>query len=135
MKITICGSLKFVREMKEIKEKLESSGHQVEMPKEITGTNYNNKSVTEGSENIHKHDLIKKHYNKIVDSDAILVINKDKNGIVNYIGGNSFLEMGFAHVLNKKIFTLNPLPTGLNYEEELLGLQPVILDSDLNLIR
>lgn len=37
----------------------------------------------------------------ICGSDAILVLNYDKKGIKNYIGGNTLMEMGFAHVHDK----------------------------------
>lgn len=55
-------------------------------------------------------DAIKVHFNKIKEADAILVCNYDKNGIQNYIGANTFLEMGFAHCLGKKIYLVSPLP-------------------------
>ncbi|HOK35473.1 MAG TPA: hypothetical protein PLL80_01600 [Candidatus Pacearchaeota archaeon] len=37
------------------------------------------------------------------NADAILVVNIDKKGIKNYIGGNAFLEIGFTHILDKRI--------------------------------
>ena len=135
MRITICGSLKFIDMMKELKFQLEQQGHEVQLPEKVGGTNYDEKPVYRGAENIAKYDLIRKHNNHIIKSDAIIVLNLDKKGVVNYIGGNAFLEMGFAHVNNKKIFVLNPLPTGLNYEEELIGMNPVILNGDLALVK
>ena len=64
------------------------------------------------------------------------MINKDKNGIKNYIGGNSFLEMGFAYVLGKKIYVLNPLPEELPiFYQELVAMQPIVLDGDLSKIK
>jgi predicted RNA-binding protein with PUA domain len=62
-----------------------------------------------------------------------LVVNEDLNGIKGYIGGNSFLEMGFAHVLNKKIFLLNPI-SEMGYEDEIVAMKPVILNGDLDKI-
>jgi len=50
-------------------------------------------------------DVVSRRYYEIIkECDAILVLNLEKNKIKNYIGGNTFLEMGFAHVLNKKIY-------------------------------
>jgi hypothetical protein len=40
-----------------------------------------------------EHDYIRYHYNEIVSGDAVLVLNFDKNGIKNYIGANTFLEI------------------------------------------
>jgi predicted RNA-binding protein with PUA domain len=65
--------------------------------------------------------------------DAILILNLEKNGIKGYIGGNTFLEMGFAHVLNKKIFLLNPI-SEMGYEDEIVAMKPVILNGDLDKI-
>jgi len=135
MKITLCGSLKFYDKMIKIKEELLNLGHSVTMPIKDAETDYNNKSVEQGFKNIIKHDTIREHYNKILNSDSILVVNYKKNGIENYIGGNSFLEMGFAYVNNKKIFVLNQIPNkGINYLEEILGMQPTVLHQDLTKI-
>jgi len=78
--------------------------------------------------------FIKWYYNSIVNSDAILVLNYDKDDIKNYIGGNTLMEMGFAHVHNKKIFLLNPVPE-ISYKDEILAMEPVILNGDLSKIK
>ena len=57
----------------------------------------------------------------------------EKNNIKNYIGGNSFLEMGFAHILNKKIFILNDIPEMI-YTDEIEAMQPIALRGDLTKI-
>lgn len=90
----------------------------------------------EGAKRKIDNDLIRKHYNKIKKGDAILVINKSKNGIKNYIGGNTFLEMGFAYILNKKIYTLDDLPEDLPiFYQELIAMRPISLRGDLNKIK
>jgi nucleoside 2-deoxyribosyltransferase len=78
-------------------------------------------------------NAIKRHYEKIKESDAILVINITKKNIENYIGGNTFLEMGFAHILDKKIFLFKPVPEML-YTDEILAMKPKIINSDLKFI-
>lgn len=135
MKITLCGGLRFFDEMEKIKKELEKKGHEVHMPVKVEGTDYNNKTIEKGVENIQRYNLIRKHYSQIISSEAILVINLDKNGIKNYVGGNSFLEMGFAYINNKKIFVLNPLPKDLNYAEEMIAMSPIIINNNLNLIK
>jgi predicted RNA-binding protein with PUA domain len=136
MKIIICGSMTTAKAMLSAKEKLVAMGHSVTMP-EFTEDYAQMESldhvVSESAKNKIEHDLIKRYYNKIKDGDAILVINEDKNGKVNYIGGNSFLEMGFAYVLNKKIFLLNPIPE-LSYTDEIIAMQPIIINGDLKKI-
>jgi predicted RNA-binding protein with PUA domain len=132
MKITICGSMKLCRRMIEIKNELEILGHHVVLPKHTevyaqTGTS--DHIHNESSKNKIRDDLIRDYFNEIKESDAILIVNERLNDIDNYIGGNSFLEMGFAHVFNKKIFLLNPIPE-MNYSDELVAMQPVILSND-----
>ena len=135
MNITVSGSLKFFDEMILIKDRLESFGHSVALPQKFPDTDYDNKSASKGAENIVRYNAIMEHYEKILRSDAVLVTNYDKDGIANYIGGNTFLEMGFAYVNDKGLFVLNPLPTEVNYLEEMLGMQPIILHGDLTKIR
>ena len=143
MKIVICGSMAFAQEMLDAKVSLEKNGHRVVLPegtekyakgklKKLAGKS----GALEGAKRKINNNLIKKHYYKIQKSDAILVINKEKKGINNYIGGNSFLEMGFAHILNKKIYVLNQLPKGfLVFYQELVAMKPTVLNGDLDAIK
>lgn len=62
--------------------------------------------------------LFREYYKIIKKSDAILVINFDKNDIKNYIGGAVLSEMGFAYILNKKIFLFNQI-TQMSYTDEI----------------
>jgi len=66
----------------------------------------------------------------IKKSDAILVLNYDRKGIKNYIGGNTLMEIGFAHVLEKKIFLMNPIPDIEYYRSEIEAVRPVIIEQD-----
>lgn len=79
-------------------------------------------------------DLINTHYLKILQSDCILVTNFEKNGIKDYIGGNTFLEMGFAFVNKRPIFILNAIPD-MAYKSEIIGMKPTVLNSDFRLLR
>lgn len=73
------------------------------------------------------------HFKKIEWSDAVLVLNYDKNDIANYIGGNTFLEIGIAFYLGKKIYLFNDIPE-ISYKEEILGMKPVVIFEDLSKI-
>jgi hypothetical protein len=70
---------------------------------------------------------------EIKAADAVVVTNYDKKGIKNYIGGNSFLEAGFAHVMDKRLYFINDIPEMI-YSDELRAFRPVILRGDLNKI-
>jgi nucleoside 2-deoxyribosyltransferase len=56
------------------------------------------------------YDAMRAHFAKIREADALLVCNFTKKGIDNYIGANTFLEMGYAYSLELPIYTYNPLP-------------------------
>ncbi len=134
MKIVICGSMRLSSKMLEIKEELTSLGHFVIVPshtEEYAILNASDHMHKESVKNKINHDLIRKYFNEIKESDAILVINDSLKDIPNYIGGNSFLEMGFAHVLKKRIYLLNPIPE-MPYNDEIIAMQPIILNGDIS---
>jgi nucleoside 2-deoxyribosyltransferase len=139
MKIVICGSIQFTPEIKKTADALVNMGHQVVIPDgaeriingEITLEKFmNNVEKGEGPKAKIKHDVIRKYYKKICDNDAILVLNFTKKNIENYIGGNTFLEMGFAYVLNKPIYLFNPIPQ-ISYSDEIITMQPIVINQDL----
>ena len=147
MKITLCGTIFFYEKMLELKNKLEQIGHSVKLPpfeiKDESGSmipvkEYYEKRKSETKDTgwiwERKKEAIRAHFDKIEWSDAILVLNYEKNNIPNYIGGNTFLEMGVAFHLNKKIFLLNNIPE-LNYKEEILGMFPEVINHDLEKIK
>lgn len=89
--ITLCGSLKFQKEMMTIAEKMALEGICILTP------------VYPVSENIErtKEQLIKlkeAHFKRIEFSDAILVVN-----VNNYIGDSTNLEIEYAKKLGKEI--------------------------------
>ena len=133
MKIAICGSMTACKKMIQMEEKLIKMGHKVVLPRhtrEYAKLNTSDHVHNESYKNKINHDLIRVYYDEIKNCDAVLVINETRHGIKNYIGGNSFLEMAFAHILHKKIFLLNPIPKML-YTDELIAMQPVVLNGDL----
>ncbi|OQA04968.1 MAG: hypothetical protein BWY68_00022 [bacterium ADurb.Bin400] len=137
MKIVICGSMSASKKMVEIKGELEKLGHEVILPKnaqEYADQSLKAEDSQESTKNKIENDLIRDYFHKISESDAVLVVNQAKNGIDGYVGGNSFLEMGFAHVLSKTIFLLNPIPQ-VPYADEIVAMQPVVLSSSLDLVK
>lgn len=79
-------------------------------------------------------DAIREFWNAMQGADAVLVLNLDKHGIKNYIGGNTLMEIGFAHVLNQKIFLYNPIPDIPYYKTEIEAVKPIIINGDLSKI-
>ena len=133
MKIVICGSMAFSKEIVEIADKLKQNNHEVIIPfnvEKYADGNLVIENSYESTKNKIDNDLIRGYFNEIKIFDAVLIVNLDKNGISNYIGGNTFLEMGFAHVLDKFIFLINPIPDML-YTDEIKAIKPIILNNDL----
>lgn len=143
MKITICGSIESVYEIKSISDKLLENGHETDIPLtcqrilggELTLEEFKKEKEKNGDGSFRKieDDIIKRYYNIIKDCDSILVVNEEKKEIAGYIGGNTFLEMGFAHVLNKKIYLYNDIPD-MAYTDEILAMQPIVINQDLSKI-
>jgi hypothetical protein len=141
MKIVICGSSAFKEQMLEYRDRLAKLGHVPVVHPDyeafIKGEKQDIWSQISGGE----HHLAKRgqgyikwYYEAIVASDAILVLNFDKKGVVNYIGGNTLMEIAFAYVNNKKIFLLNQIPEAVSYVDEIKAMVDNILDGDLGKI-
>ena len=141
MKITICGSVKFRKEMVDFRDKLNKMGHKAIIHPVMVDLAYGrNPALEKQIQDDHAQakkegGFIKWYYKAIADSGAILVLNFDKNGIKNYIGGNTLMEMGFAHVNDKKIFLLNPPPKEVSYADEIKAMINEVIDGDLSKIK
>jgi hypothetical protein len=136
VKIAICASMVFAEKMVQVKRQLEEIGHTVFISQFAEG--YLGKAEQEKEKlavhDKNENDAIRKFWEIIKKSDAILVLNYDRKGIKNYIGGNTLMEIGFAHVLNKKIFLMNPIPNIEYYRSEIEAVSPVILGQALKKI-
>jgi len=134
MVIAICGSMEFAGKMTAVGSLLEAQGHQVLYPKYTLPSARQIPSKQEKARLKRIEDLILAHYRNIMKSDAILILNYDKDNRKGWIGANSFLEMGFAHVLRKRIYLLNPIPDFDYFREEIEAMDPVVLGGNLNKI-
>ncbi|MFA6588441.1 MAG: hypothetical protein WCT08_05225 [Patescibacteria group bacterium] len=137
MRIGIISSMHFSEKMLEIKAELEKLGHQVFCS--IFVNAFIGKSDEEKEkiklEQKFNQDAIREFWRNMQGAEAVLVLNLDRNGVKNYIGGNTFLEMGFAHILNQKIFLYNPIPEIPFYKSEIQAMKPTIINRDLSLIK
>ena len=89
--ITLCGSLKFKKEMMEIAEKMALKGNCILTPVYLVLENYERTD-----ERLKK--LKEEHFKRIELADAILVVN-----VNNYIGDSTNLEIEYAKKLGKEI--------------------------------
>lgn len=91
--ITVCGSLKFYKEMMDITEKMELKGNCMLVPI------YNpSKPSKDDFTEEEAHILDEMHKERIKLADAILVVN-----VNNYIGSSTTKEIEFAKSLKKEI--------------------------------
>lgn len=149
MKITICGSVEFSPKIIELKAELERIGHQVSIPfftqkiinGEISYDAFMQAKERQGGDILMRKpenvDMIKRYWDLIKDSGAILVVNMPKKGIENYIGGSTLMEMGFAYGHGKTIYLYNPVPEKserIHYLDEILDLKPIVINGDLGKI-
>jgi hypothetical protein len=133
MKIAIVGSMVFVKEMLATKTDLKKNGH------EVFTSNFAEDYVRLPIDQVeaktdydkNNNDGLKEFCVLIENSEAVLALNYTRKGIENYIGGNAFLELGYAFILGKKIYFLNPIPEMI-YTSELVAMKPVILHGDLS---
>jgi len=124
------------KKMVEVEKSLKDLGHDVILPEfthEYAAMDTLDKMHTESARNKVEYDLIRGYFDKIKNSDAVLVANVTRKNIEGYIGGNSFLEIGFAYVLKKPIYLLRKIPE-LSYKDEIKTMSPVILDGDYSKI-
>ena len=92
--VTICGSMKFAKEMQDVARTLESkNGHCV------IQCVYNNNNVKESEQEL--KNIVDAHWKKIEISDAIFVVNKG-----GYIGSSTQKEIDFAKSLGKEVIYL-----------------------------
>lgn len=136
MKIFIACSKHFYHKIPLIKKELEKSGHKVTLPNSYDNS-FREEEIKKLSEIEHrkfKQKMMKLHEPKIKKNDAILVLNLKKNGIPNYIGGGTFMEIVKAWELNKKIFLLNQIPK-CSFTDEIKGINPILIERDLTKIK
>jgi nucleoside 2-deoxyribosyltransferase len=148
MKITICSSVDFTPKIIEIKKTLEDMGHTVNIPYFTTRIMNGEMKFEDylavkdnGDFNLRQEqpvDMIERYWEFIKNSDAILVLNLEKKGIQNYIGGSTLMEMGFAYGFKKKIYLYNPIPERgerMHYIDEILDMEPEILNGSLEVFK
>ncbi len=136
MKIYICCSKHHYHRIADIMKILEENGHSLTLPKSYDSP-FMEEEMKKKSKNEYiswKAGMLRAQKDKVRKNDAILVLNYEKNGQPNYLGGATFLEIFKAFELGKKIFLMNPLPEN-TFTDELTAMNPVIINGDLKKIK
>ncbi len=137
-KIFLAASMNFYEELVSIESKLLSLGFEVEIPvsaklmkekNDFAVEHFKGKTTSE-----QKGKYIKENFNNISSSNALLVINNEKNNIQGYIGPNVLMEIGLAFHLHKTIYIWNQYPLDASYKDEMLALGVIVISRDLSKI-
>src|SRR3989344_6597006 len=133
MKIGIISSMHHSEEMIKVAEELRRLGHDPFMSKFVHAFIGKDDLTKEQIKLDQKYnqDAIRDFWYAMQNADAVLVLNLDRKGIKNYIGGNTLMEIGFAHVLGQKIYLYNPIPDIPFYDTEIKATNPIIINGDL----
>ncbi len=140
--ITLCSSTSFYKQLIGVQAELETLGYSVLAPAAVEemkrSGNFDVSQYKTWFENeadyTKKSDLIRGHFKEIEKGDKVLVLNYEKNGKANYIGGNVLMEMAIAFYLNKPIYILNDVPEDSPFIEEIKAFGPTTLKGNLSLI-
>lgn len=137
--ITLCSSMSFYEDVMKIGKNLESTEFSVLYPESALIMNrkndYNPKHFRKNLTPQAKGKFIKLHFDKIAQSDAILIINNTKNGMRGYIGANAAMEMGIAFHLGIKIYLLNKYPKSGPFHDEISAMNPTVLNGKIDTLR
>lgn len=128
--------MQFHKEMATVRDLLLARGFTVFVPGELDDIHKNESYMESDEERVTvkiEYDFIREHFKKIEAADAILILNYEKKGVPGYIGGNTFLEMGYAFGLGKLVYLLYPVPD-MDYKTEMHAIQPTVINGDLSLI-
>lgn len=141
MKIYVLGSSAFMHEMVKTKDDLIALGYDgwIHPHYEAYVKGERDEDLKRFDNGQHaalkrENNYLRQHHQNISESDAILIVNGQKRGVRNYIGGNVLIEMGQAYVMEKKIFFLYGMPEGLPYMDEIESMDPICLSGDLKKI-
>lgn len=128
--------MNFYQVLVRIEYELQSIGFEVEIPVSAKTMKKNKDFEVSHFKGVftyeQKGDFIRENFDNIAKSDAILIINNEKNGVRGYIGANVLMEIGFAFHLDKKIYLWNKTASDAPYNEELLAFNVKVINQDLS---
>jgi hypothetical protein len=136
MRIGIISSMHHTERMFEVRDELIKLGHDAfvtTLAAAFIGKTDEEKEIIKIRQK-NTCDAIREFWRLMQGADAVLALNLERKGIANYIGGNTLMEIGFAHVLGQKIFLYNDIPDIPFYKSELEAVRPVIIHGDLTKI-
>lgn len=130
--------MSFYRELVDIEGELVSRGFTVHIPVSaqiMKDTNdFDPTHIKDVLTSKQKQEYIVRNFDKIAESDSILVVNGEKHGIKGYIGANVLMEIGLAFYFKKNIYIWNPTEKDSAYNDELRAFEAVFVNQDIEKI-
>lgn len=136
MKVWIICSKTFYGKIAPIKDALEKAGHEITLPNSYDHPTLEKESWEKSpAEHVKfKQRMFALSRNIAKNVDAALVLNYEKHGVPNYIGGATFLEIYDAFCAGKKLYLMNDIPEGILFDE-IQGMDPVIIHGNPDLVK
>ena len=118
MRIVLSASKKVKEKVFQIAKELENAGYEAVVPQEFIVP-------------MEKKEASMKHFSEIAkpETDVVLAVNEAKNGILNYIGPNTFAEIAMGFFYQKKVYVLYEYYEP--YVDELTGWDVIPLHGDI----
>ncbi len=128
-RIVICGSMSFYGDMLDIQNSFKGNGIPSIVPE---AEDQYTAGLSEDDFAAFKRRVSFQYLKKIraLETVAILAVNRDKHGIPDYIGPNTFAEIAIAFAQQKKLFLLQGVPN--DYVDELQAWGIISLDGSLS---
>lgn len=114
-RVVLCGSMSSLGTLRTVYQELSDAGIEAVLP---TEDEFDERSSID-EVNEAKRAASLRHFNCIKDqrTEAVLVVNVDKNGRHDYIGPNAFAEIAVAVAEGRSVYLLQGIP--LQYRDEL----------------
>lgn len=127
--VVICGSMAFYDKMLELSEYMRDNGIATVIPKE---ENIERATLSENEFNNFKRRVSRQYLSKIRERStyAILVLNEEKRGNLNYIGANTMVEISMAFCWGRPIYLYNGFYEPL--QDELMAWNAICLNKNLD---
>lgn len=130
--VALCGSMQHAPLWLKVVDELRANGLTVSAP-EMTEESIDWKNLPEEEVVERKGRFARRHFANIALAKCVLVCNYEKNDVADYVGSSSLMELTAGFVYEKPLFLLNPVPFQ-DSREEILALEPTVLNGDLSLL-
>jgi len=126
-RIVICGSMAALPEMQDVQSQLKEAGitAMIHDPGDDDWARLNRQQLAQAKESSSRRQMSSICARETI---AVLLVNPDRYGAMDYIGASTFAEAAVAFANHKRIFVLNSFPENYESELEAWGAAPLFGD-------